>query len=254
MNNIEIKDNWDFYFVNIDNIYSSIYLNLDYFNKGKYLNKGNLVVLHLYIRTPQKNGMPSNEESKTLFEIEDKLESSLTEQYDSSFVGRLTTYGRRDFYFYQSNREGVDTLIDTIMTSFPEYEYEFSEREDSNWDIYHGFLYPSNRDLQIIQNRRIVSVLEEKGDTLLKEREVYHWSYFQSNKDKENFIKKLIDEGYKLIKEQRNDDWGKFCYQVQVSRSNLINYNVVDEAILPVWECTVENQGYYDGWETSIEK
>ncbi|MEN0048709.1 MAG: DUF695 domain-containing protein [Bacteroidota bacterium] len=54
------------------------------------------------------------------------------------------------------------------MAAFPKYKFDFGHKPDKEWSGYFNFLYPSPRQMQAIQNRRILEQLEKGGDNLTK--------------------------------------------------------------------------------------
>ena len=80
--------------------------------------------------------------------------------------GRITTEGRREFYFYGETKSGFSQAVEAALQGFEGYRYDTGCQEDSEWGQYLNVLYPSPEDLQRIANMDLLDVL----DVLVKER------------------------------------------------------------------------------------
>jgi hypothetical protein len=75
------------------------------------------------------------------------------------YVGRSTSDGCRDFYFYAENGTLAETCLSMALVPFPEYEFQVGSRPDPEWSTYRKFLYPSPRAYQTIMNDRVLRSL-----------------------------------------------------------------------------------------------
>jgi len=80
--------------------------------------------------------------------------------------GRITTEGRREFYFDGETKDDFRKAAGQALTGFDGYKFDVGEQEDSLWEPYLNVLYPSPEDLQRIANMALLSVLAEKDDVL----------------------------------------------------------------------------------------
>lgn len=60
------------------------------------------------------------------------------------------------------------------MNQFQDYEFDCGWKPDANCTHYVEVLYPSEEDRQRMENRKVLDVLEQKGDTLQRPRDVWH--------------------------------------------------------------------------------
>jgi hypothetical protein len=201
---------------------------------------------------PREDGLSSDEEFKTLLEIEDQLQEHITSQHNSIYIGRLTTDGRRDYYFYAGDTMLYDKTISDAMVAYPLYSFEFGIK-DRDWKLYLDFMYPNRRQFESIQNRRVIDILEKKGDKLIKARPVYHWIYFKSDGDRNLFLSKIEHLGFDIIGMDETTSFGKFPYKLVISRINMVDWKSVDGYVLELCELARECNGNYDGLETSVE-
>ncbi len=254
--NNSYEEEWEFYFSNIEDVIGSIFLDLGFADIAPVIDKPNMVWIALTMNNPREDGLSSDEEYDKLEEIENRLIKFITSKHSTFYVGRITSDSDRIFYFYFGDIILYDKTISEAMVAFPNYKYEFGTEEDKEWESYLEYLYPSPIEFQSIQNRKVVDSLEENGDPLTKERQVNHWIYFITEKDRENFLTKIENDGFDIINKDfiKDDDDTSFPYSLQIARIDKVDIVSVNDYILNLWELATECNGNYDGWETSIEK
>lgn len=248
------EEDWDFYFSNVDDIIGSFYLDLGLAKVAPLVDKSNLVWISVNMNNPREDGLSSNEEFDTLSAIEDRLQEFINGKHNSIYVGRLTTDGRRDFYFYMGDTTLHDKTISESMVAFPTYTFDFGIKEDRQWEQYLNFIYPNPRQFQSIQNRRVVDNLEKNGDPLTKARQVDHWIYFKTDGDRNDFLKKIEPLKFDIVSGDEKTSFGDFPYKLHIFRVDNVDLDSVDDYVLELWEFANECNGDYDGWETSVEK
>jgi uncharacterized protein (TIGR01619 family) len=248
------EEDWDFYFSNVDDIIGSFYLDLGLAKDAPLVNKPNLVWISVNMNNPREDGLSSNEEFDTLSAIEDRLQEFINGKHNSIYVGRLTTDGRRDFYFYMGDTTLHDKTISESMVAFPAYTFDFGIKEDRQWEQYLNFIYPNPRQFQSILNRRVVDNLEKNGDPLTKARQVDHWIYFKTDGDRTDFLKKIEPLKFDIVSGDEKTSFGDFPFKLHISRVDNVDLDSVDDYVLDLWKYANECNGDYDGWETSVEK
>lgn len=250
----EYQPDWTFYFSTVDNNLSSISTDLNLNSIAPIENQENVVYVSIKMLNPKENGLSDNEEAEKLWKIEDDIIENLkAKKLNYTYVGRLTSNGLRDLYFYSDNGNFEKAVVD-VMRNYPNYKFAFGMDEDKTWNGYFNFLYPNPTQLQIIQNRRVVEKLEKEGDNLIKEREVFHWIYFNNKEDLEKFEKYAKSNNYKIELKKKADPSLNYKYLISISRIDKIGYNDIDEYTLKLFEKARALNGDYDGWETSVEQ
>src|SRR5215468_4534046 len=101
-------ENWDSYFCNVNNVLASIFLNLELRKIAPDRKKPNLLWVWLYMKFPREDGLSSQDEFDMLCAVEKKLTEMMTRRFDSVFCGRITTDGRREFYYYALRSEQLE--------------------------------------------------------------------------------------------------------------------------------------------------
>ncbi len=154
-----------------------------------------MAYVRLFMNQPRTDGLSSKEEFDTLIEIEKFIEVNLCGD-GVCYVGRNTSGGCRDFYFYVSTADYWQGKVDRVLSVFKNYKYETDTREDAGWSTYLNFLLPGKVDRQRIENRRVCEALERHGDKLTTEREIDHWSYFQSPEAVDAYLSEVAADGF----------------------------------------------------------
>lgn len=248
------QEEWEFYFSNVNDKLASILVDLGLKKVAPLADKQNVVWILINMNNPREDGLSSQEESELLGDIEDALVDKIISKYNSIYVGRLTTAGNRVLFFYCNDTTLYNKSISEIMVTYPQYQYEVGSKEDKEWRLYFDLLYPLPEQFQSIQNRRVIEQLEKGGDNLTKEREVFHWIYFKSDSDRENFLEKIKNENFSIVRKDKDETLGEFAFILQIKRVDKVDYRSVDEYVIYLWKLANEFNGDYDGWETSIEK
>jgi regulator of RNase E activity RraB len=116
-------------------------------------------------------------------------------------------------------------------------------------------IFKSNEQKQSIKNSHVLRQLQQYGDTLEKEREVFHWIYFKAVDDRSAFIEKIKKESFTIVAQNKIDNAkdGR-PYSLQIKRIDRVDHNSIDACTIYLLKTAEETQGDYDGWETSVEK
>ncbi len=248
---VTLSDNWDFYFYTIDEKLASVFLDLGIADGAPLKEYQNLAYDRVFMNQPRADGLSSNDETDFLNTLEDQLESTLSADDASVYVGRSTCDGYRDFYFYASDTNDWSSTVTEVMSEFPSYKFEQGSRPDDDWELFFDFLFPSEMNWQVIQNRRVCENLENKGDSFNEEREIDHWAYFPDQESLKAFETKVLDLGFKLcgytgVEEEQRE------FGIHVSKVDLLSYETIDDITLPLFDLAKELGGEYDGWTTSV--
>jgi uncharacterized protein (TIGR01619 family) len=164
--------------------------------------------------------------------------------------GRITTEGRREFYFYGETKSGFSQAVEAALQGFEGYRYDTGCQDDSEWGQYLNVLYPSPEDLQRIANMDLLDVLLKKGDVLTVAREVQHGIYFRSEASQSSFRDTAISAGVKIVSEPTAK--GELPFGIVVARTQSIEQNTIDRTVLELFNLARRVDGDYDGWETPV--
>lgn len=250
-----MSDAWDFYFANVNGVIASLFVDLGIRDSVPNADRPWLLWTWVYFRKPRPDGLSSSEEAPILNDIEDSLTKAGKETAEAELVGRITTAGRREFYFYGPRPDEFETAVAIALKSFSDYEFDTGAKEDPEWSQYLNVLYPSPEEHQRIKNRHVIDVLEKHGDSLKKPRPVSHWAYFKSAQDRNTFIAKAVGAGFKVINQSQSDDLeADHPFGVTLERMDRVDWDSINEVTLELFRSAEQVNGDYDGWETRIEK
>lgn len=104
------------------------------------------------LKIERDDGLSHDDEFEDLGAYEDELVSAI----DSSktvYIGRITTQGMRQFYFYSSDVSLFEKQVTSSAGRSPNYLYQIGNKFDPNWDQYKTVLYPGKHGLQQISAR-----------------------------------------------------------------------------------------------------
>ncbi len=246
-----MTDNWDFYALRVDGEPASIFVDLGLHSDAPVAALPHMAYVRLYMNHPRADGLSSQEEFDILVRIEDALKASLCGE-KVGYVGRNTSSGCRDFYFYCSTPDDWQSRVDRVLTGFGNYRYETGTREDAGWSTYLDFLLPGKLDRQKIENRRVCAALERHGDRLVAAREIDHWSYFPNAAAIDAYLAEIKASGF-LVRTRHVSEEGILRYCTQVWRIDVPSYDNIDDVTLPLFETAARHGGEYDGWECPVE-
>lgn len=251
----DYQPDWAFYFTNVNDKLSTIGTDLNLINLAPVQGQENVVYISIKMPNPREDGMSSNEDAEELWKIEDDILKAFdTKNLNYTFVGRLTSNGFRDLYFFGDNTIQMEKQVSVSMVAFPNYEFDFGHKPDKEWSGYFDFLYPAPIQMQSIQNGRVLQQLEKGGDDLTKPREVFHYIYFKTADELDQFESFTRNLNFKTKNRENTEQPNDFNFVITVSRIDKVGYNEIDEYTLTLWEKAQELNGDYDGWDTSIEK
>ena len=258
-NFLEIKTDahiaeWDFYYSNVDDKPSSLYVDLGLYNVAPIEDKKNFVWISIRMNQAQRDGLSSSGENKILEQIENKLVSKIQSKCNSVYVGSLTSNGSRDFYFYIDDTNLYEKEVTGVMSGYPQYTFDYGKKPDENWNGYFKFIYPSPMQFQSIQNRRVIDQLQSNGDKLTKLRDVDHWINFKTKKDRDLFLYKIKFEGFTVVSWTYDKKANELPYKLHIKRFDKVDWSSVDTYVIHLWKVAKECGGDYDSWQTSVVK
>jgi uncharacterized protein (TIGR01619 family) len=246
-----VSQNWDFYFLSVDDKPASIFVDLGIVHEAPVQGLPFMAYIRVFMQNARSDGLSSSQEFESLKFIEDSIQSQPILDGETVYVGRNTSNGCRDFYFYVARSNDWDSRVKAVMKSFASYEFDCGCRNDPEWKTYFEFLYPSATDRQCIENRRVCDVLEKRGDLLNRAREIDHWAYFPNADARSAFIDGAVRLGFRLCSTSEPDGPGDH-YGVRISRVDLPAPDSIDDVILPLFQLAAQLGGRYDGWETQV--
>ena len=242
---------WDFYQCLVNDKPASIYLNLGLASSAPLARYPELFYLRIPMRQPRADGLSSQEEFDALLQLEDTVVAALSAENSMLYVGRLTSDGCRDLFFYSINDDIDEAVLENSLSAFADYAWEGGLNPDPDWETFFQLLMPSDEQLERIKNRRICDTLADQGEAFSTPREIMHWAYFATEPVALLYAGKVQEAGYQVQDVQQQDDENE-RYGVRVSNVGIPSHQQIDEYTLPLFRAAAELGGRYDGWESSV--
>lgn len=249
-----MSDYWDFYFANVNDKAASLFVDLGIRETVPDVTRPWLNWVWVYFNKPRDDGLSSAEEFETLSEMENALNDAIGNS-GGILSGRITTDGRREFYYYGPSSNGFGDTVASVMNSFAGYSWDADSKHDPEWDQYLGVLYPKPHDKQRIMNRQVIEQLEKRGDPLSKKRRVFHWAYFANEFNREAFITEIESHEFQVTNRIRADEFDRDRpLGVSFERDDYVDWKSINDVTISLFDLAEKHTGDYDGWETSVEK
>ena len=149
-----MTDEWDFYFMNVDDKVGAFFVDLGAHATVPRLDLPFLAYVRLSMNSPRADGLSSNDEFDTLIAIEDAMKQWLIRR-DTDYVGRCTTAGCRDFFFYTASPHDWPGRVANVLQAFPDYRSDAGVREEPDWSTYLEYLSDPGRSANHRQPERL---------------------------------------------------------------------------------------------------
>jgi len=247
-------EDWDFYVAPVDDQAASIFVDLGLFESAPEAARPWLLRVATPLLAPREDGLSDDAETEALYGLEDLLFSEIARGLQARYVGRMTTQGRREFFYYAGDPTGLTGAMEGVQRAFPQYALTHSSREDRDWQLFFDVLYPSELDLQSIQTRRVVQQLSEEGDDLTTPREVEHRAYFPTVHAREQFLQQIGPEGFRLSLDELDEPDAEYRYGVSFCRVDRADLESIDALVIDLYLRVGTAGGEYDGWETEVRR
>ena len=246
-------DDWDFYFSNVNDVLSSLMVNLSAIRRAPDASKPWLLWVWVHMLDPRDDGLSSEAEAPFLFKIEDRLKECLTFPCGAELLGRITGGKRREFYYYAANPEGFESAVKTAMADFAGYRFDCGNQPDLEWRQYKDVLYPFPSQLQIIHNRRVLDALQEKGDDHEVARIVDHAIYFRSSGERTAFANAAVRSGFRVQHESEDTKSRDTPFFLNLTRSDQVTADHINAVVAELIELAEKFGGEYDGWGCEVQ-
>lgn len=248
-----MSEKWDFFLSTRQGKPASIFVDIGIAQEAP--RQGYPVRLGVLVKqkSPRPDGLTTKEEADRLWAVEDALVPAVA-AWGGVYVGRMTTDGRRDYFFYAPSSGGFGVMVTRVMEPFA-YSFRAVHAADPDWSYYFRALYPTPRDWQRIMNRHVLENPQRGGDDLSKSRRIFHWLYFSSEANRDLCAEAARGRGFgtRLLPASPKPD-NKFPLGLQLHRIDSVAPKAIDDLSMGLLALAQENGGQYDGWETQLVK
>ena len=160
----------------------------------------------------------------------------------AKYVGSMVVDGWSELYFYTSMTKGFNSTVSTILSP-SKYIYESNIVRDNKWNFYETQLLPSELDSHHIVSAKIAFLLAEEGDDANAVREVEHYAVFDTETQKERFIKTALENDFEYKDDISTDDYE---YGVALVKKHNITDDEVKKIVTKLYELIKKEHGYYE--------
>jgi hypothetical protein len=148
-----VPSDWQSYICKINNELASVFVDLALSAVAPLPTKPKLTWLWIRLNKPREDGLSSDDEFESLCDFEDDLEASITKSTSCMYVGRVTTKGRREFYFYVDNQFDLTREVDDVLEQHSTYDFQVGEKQDASWTHFLLTLLPGINGFNQIAER-----------------------------------------------------------------------------------------------------
>jgi hypothetical protein len=249
-----LSDEWDFYFARLNDAPASIFIDLGIATDVPLEKRPWLLWVWVPLKAPKPDGLATNDEAPVLNDIGTALDASLSVTCGAQLVARVTGTGRREFYFYAEEPGELQAAAASALNSFDGYSHEYGSTFQPDWDQYR-MLFPSESNLERMQNRRLLESLAEQGDAHEVPRKVEHWLHFADEETRAACRDTLTAIEFAVEDESRLDDNDQdLPYQLVVSRVDSVDTHTINGITLELARLARESGGLYNGWECAVTR
>jgi hypothetical protein len=248
-----MDDNWDFYQRTVDGQAASVALDLALKDSAPDARRPVLLVVSVPLRHPHPDtGMSTDAEFDVLIAIEEALCASLRAHYGAIQAGRITTAGRRDFYFYCAAAPGLEQVAGAALAAFPAYAWRSRSHADPAWRGYFDTLYPDSASQRWIKDKSLIDALRHAGDQPLTLRPVAHFSYFPNATRRAAFTDTIEKAGFTVrsLSDLGSATPNPFGVVYELAQRPELGAMADTTALLT--RLAHKHGGEYDGWESPV--
>lgn len=220
-------------------------VNIEVYLDAKAHKEGNPWIFSVFIKY---DGL--NDELDEFFETKESLIIALEHENRAVYVGNRLVGEWSEIYFYAQDSKQLDAIT-AKMLKLSNYIYESNVAKDKDWDFFHHNIFPTDLELALMQSAQIISYLEEEGDNLSTPREVEHYASFEMSSQKERFIKKAIESGFKFKDDLSSED---FDYGVALIKEHSVTAPELEKVITELMDIIKQESGEYELWSTVLQE
>jgi hypothetical protein len=250
----KVEHDWENYIVSLNGRPVSINVDLGYRSLAPVPEDSFVVILRVKLNQTDKNGMPKQEESEVLLNMEDRLVEMLARQVGAKFTGRFTQRSIREFYFYAPDTLGYNKAVNQAMLPFGSHEWLAQAKTDKSWANYLEVLFPSEPDLLRIQTRRQVDRLPVSVKSGREPILVLHFLQFPSKEQMGKFLSLPALNGYELVSLPVTADKNSGKFELMLRRQEFLGAGWVESVVIANFRMALDQGGKYLGWNPDQQK
>lgn len=190
----------------------------------------------------------SGDAFEEFLETKESLIIAIEYEDKAHYLGSRVVDGWNEFYFCASSSKELSPMV-TSMLKDTGYAHESNIIKDKKWNFYELQLLPSELELAHIQSDKIIFLLEEEGEDLSILRDVEHYVSFLTPTQKNRFLNTLDIEGFSLKDDLATDE---FEHGVALVKNHAVTKEALEGIVNELYAKVKEEQGFYEGWSTTL--
>jgi hypothetical protein len=238
-------DAFEFYPCLVDGAPASIYVNLK-FDGAAPPAATTRYELAIALRAPGEFGIGEGDEVETLGAAETTVIARAAE-LDVLFVGRLRHRGIWELTFYGPAGH-LGALEETLRAGIGDRRMQVSAELDAEWRYYQELLLPDAERRRWMDDRRLVQILSEQGDSLRNPRRVDHHLTFPSATARDAFMADAVRAGFTVERITSETP-----YTAEVWRTDPIELDHIHDVVMTLVDAATQHGGTYEHWSSGIE-
>ncbi len=181
-------------------------------------------------------------------EFKEKLLDSVANE--AVYIGMRVVDGWSEFYFYSKESKGIEQKVSAIFSGSG-YVYEVSITKDDKWKFYYEDLFPSDLEMFLIYSKKIVLQMMGEGDDLSRPREVEHYVSFDTQSQKERFLKEIESAGFRYKDDVDNKE---LAHAVAITKEHALDQDTLRENIETLLRFIKKDHGRYELWSAPLAR
>ncbi len=206
-----------------------------------------LLVIVVALLKPTAQGLPSQQESVSLNELEDDL-LELLRSHSGLYVGRITVDGHRYLHVFVAGTEAEWHRRLSPIGERHGHALKLIAKSDPEHTGYWQDLFPDDDSWQVIMDLRVLDALAKEGDDGTTVRQVDHWAYFREPDATQAFGSWLAERGYRVDSIEVDD--GR--HRIRFFHETAVDLESITRHSIALRRKAVALGGEYDGWETAV--
>lgn len=233
MKTLLFTNEWEKYFVTVDEILSQIKVDLGAREFKEGFNHSFFVRVHHHF----EGDFPNVDEERKITDFLEYFEAALIASGNNAkFIGSVSSKQVIDFVFVATNIFELKPILDKIIKKL---DYQSSWLKDDQWNIYESLLYPSEEDMIFIYNRKLLQNYHSTHNET--EHDLYQYQIFHEQKDAQSFLNDIYQDFTVLDTILTQDK----MYIVQIMRKQEMSFIELNQVSLELHALAKKHKGHY---------
>ncbi|MCB9048475.1 MAG: DUF695 domain-containing protein [Lewinellaceae bacterium] len=248
------QEDWAVFLREADSGPSVITIDLGWERVAPLEHHSRLMAISVLAEEELPSGFPNEKEIGIANRLQDQLIRALEKPGQGIFVGSITSFGQKSFFFYLNDSRDAERIAGQVLVGFKSRKADQELRNDADWAGYFNILFPTARELAEVQNERVLQSLQQAGDALLQPRPIDHWAHFSTMAQRDSFLREAQSEGFDLGEMNVQAEGSENPYLLRIVREDSIHIPYIHDLTWSLRQKVEKYKGTYEGWETVVAR